>query len=168
MKYNKKILKRPSRTKDYKILKNEDFKTEKEVVNYIVDNIEYFCEHALGCDYDKHILEFRFDKNEKLHDNSLRVDIVVIDKQGRHYFIEVKLPRKQREAFRECMTAIGQCLSYHYLARINDYNYEGVYLVTSTHSNLAPLIIRDNNLPITYLYIDKQSIAEAIINNQDI
>jgi hypothetical protein len=155
------IKKRPSRTDDYSILKNNDFNTEKELVNYIVDNIEYFCEYGIGCDYDRHILEFKFDKVEKLHDNGLRVDIVIIDKEGRYYFIEVKSPKKGTDMFRECMTAIGQCLAYHYLARVHGYNYEGVYLVTSGHSNLAPLIIRDSNLPITYLYVDKKSIATA-------
>jgi hypothetical protein len=27
---------------------------------------------------------------------------------------------------------------------------------------LVPLVIRDNELPITYLYVDKKSIAEAL------
>ena len=158
--YNTK--KRPNRTIDYSILTNDDFKSEKELVEHIVSNIEYFCEHALGCDYDRHILEFAFEKIEGLYDNGLRVDIVVIDKNGKHYFIETKRPRKTTDAYRDNMTAIGQCLSYHYLARVYGYDYEGVYLVTSCHSNLVPLVIRDNELPITYLYVDKKSIAEAL------
>lgn len=157
-KYNK----RPNKTTDYKILTNDHFNNEKELVGYIVNNIEYFCDHAIGCDYDRHILEFSFDKKIELFDNSLRVDIVIIDKEGVHYFIEVKKPRKKTDCYREVMTAIGQCLSYHYLARVYNYNYGGVFLVTSGHTGLAPLIIRDNNLPISYIYMDRQTIGRSL------
>lgn len=147
-------------TDNYRILKNKDFKNEKELKEYILENKEFFCSEVLGVTYMDHVVEFPFKPIESLHENTINVDIVFIDTEGLSHFIELKNPLNVHA---DCMMGIGQCLSYYYLARAYNIPLAGVYLVTSKHSNFAPLIIRDNDLPIKYVYIDRKIIAKPQI-----
>lgn len=142
---------------DYTQLKNDNnFKNEKELRDYIILNKETFCREILKVEYKSHILEFKFKPIENLHDNSVFVDIVFIDTNDCAHFIELKCPKF---GYNELMQGLGQCMTYYYLARAHNYNLAEVYLVTSKHNNLIPLVIRDNNLRIRYVYFDKSQHA---------
>lgn len=135
---------------------NSHFTNENDLRNYIIANKESFCEEVLGVTYKRHIEEYRFLPVPSLHSNTVVVDIVIVDSDDRAHLIELKCPRF---GYTECMQGVGQCLSYYYLARIHKIQLADVYLVTSKHSNLVPLIIRDNALNIKYIYYDKEKHA---------
>ena len=148
---------------DFQELINNDFHSERDFSKYIIENKEIFCKDVLGIKYKSHNTEMPFRKISHLHDNEPRVDIVFWDNKGNAYFVELK---GRNNSYLDCMTGIGQCLSYYYLARANDIKVGGVYLVANKHCNLAPLIIRDNNLKIEYVYFSKDKWAKVFNNNE--
>lgn len=149
-----------TKTIDYKRLKNNDFKDEKELRKYILENKEYFCEMILGIKYVRHIEEFTLKAVNSLYDKPLSIDLAFVDENEKVHFVELKNPKS---IFSEMMRGIGQCLAYYYLARIHGYDLADVYMVTSTHCNMVPLIIRDNDLRIKYIYMSKDSFAKPNI-----
>lgn len=154
-KYDKKIVE-SKLTADYKQFKNSDFKNEKELLEYILLNKEVFCEEVLGIKYKNHIVENPFRPIEFLHDNTPNVDLVFIDSEDYIHMIELKCPHN---AYGENLMGLGQCLSYYYLSRVNNLRLADVYLVTTKHNNLIPLVINDNDLKIKYIYFDKSKHA---------
>ncbi len=145
-------------TNDYHILQNRDFPNENALKAYMVKNKEWFCAEVLGVKYKSHEDEFRFPAIQHLCENEPRADIVFTDTNDRLHIVELKCPRN---AYNECMAGVGQRLSYYYLARVFGFNLGGIYLITSKHNNLVPLVIRDNNLKIKYIYFTKTVIAKV-------
>lgn len=146
-KYNKKI-----ETMDYKQFKNDDFKNEKELLEYILLNKEVFCREVLGVEYKNHITEYPFKPIDLLYDNTTNADLIFIDSEDYVHIIELKCPRN---AYGENLMGLGQCLSYYYLARLHNFRLADVYLITTKHNNLIPIVIKDNALKIKYIYFDK-------------
>lgn len=140
------------KTSDYMQFKNNDFKDEKELLEYILLNKEDFCKDVLGVIYKNHATEFAFKPIKYLHDNAPIADLIFIDTNDFIHVIELKHPRN---AYGENMMGLGQCLAYYYLARMNGFKLADVYLITTKHNNMIPLVIRDNNLKIKYIYFDK-------------
>ena len=151
-KYNKTTIETDSQS----LINNGDFKSEKELKEYIILNKEVFCREVLGFEYKDHIVEFVLPKVKDLFTNEPHVDIVFIDKYDKCYFIELKNPKF---AYNELCAGLGQCLTYRYLARANNLNYEGCFLITTKHANIMPVIIRDSNLDVNYIYFDKSKHA---------
>lgn len=137
---------------DIKELKNKDFKSEKELKDYIILNKEAFCREVLGIEYKDHRVEYKMPQIKYLYTNEPVVDIVFIDQNDLCYFVELKNPK---HAYNELCAGLTQSLAYRYLAGVTDMNYGGSFLVTTKHSGIIPLIIRDNNIDITYIYFDK-------------
>ena len=133
------------------LLNDNDFKSEKELKDYIILNKEVFCSEVLGIEYKDHIVELKLPKIDHLFTNEPHVDIVFIDQNDKCYFVELKNPKF---AYNELCAGLSQCLAYRYLARAHKMNYEGTFLVTTKHANIIPIIIRDNNLDVTYIYFD--------------
>lgn len=146
-----------TQTIDYSVLKNQDFKDERELRDYILQNKEYFCKEALGVEYKSHIVECALKPIPHLFDNTIIVDLIFIDTEDKAHFIELKNPRNK---YGECLQGLGQCLAYYYAARVYRYDIADVYLVTTGHSNLIPAVIRDNNLKVKYIYFSKGVIAK--------
>lgn len=138
------------------LINDNDFNSEKELKDFIILNKEVFCKEVLGIDYKDHMTEFKLPKIEHLFTNEPHVDIIFIDQNDKCYFVELKNPKF---AYNELCAGLSQCLAYRYLARANNFNYSGCFLVTTKHSNIIPIIIRDNNLDITYIYFDRNKHA---------
>lgn len=144
-------------TTDYSLFINNDFKNEKELKEYIISNIDDFCNDVLKIQYKSHDIEFPIKPILKtLHDNTLFIDLLITDTNNYIHLIELKCPKN---AYLECMMGLGQCLSYYYLSRCYNFKLGGVYLISAKHCNLIPLVIRDNNLKIKYIYYSKNNYA---------
>lgn len=150
---------------DYKKLKSNDFLDEKDLKDYILLNKEIFCRDILKVEYKAHIEEFPLRPVSHLFDQPLYVDIVFIDTENYAHFIELKCPKS---AFSELMRGVGQCLSYHLMARVRNIRLADVYLVSAVHCNMVPLIIRDNNLDIKYVYFDKTKHCVPLIGGMEL
>lgn len=133
---------------------NHDFESERELKEYILLNKELFCREVLGFEYKHHFEEFALPKCE--FTNEPRVDLVFVSQDDNFYYVELKNPQN---AYRDLCSGLSQCLAYRYLAKYNNLKYNGVYLVTTQHSQIIPLIIKDNNLDIKYIYFDRSKHA---------
>jgi len=141
-------------TDQYESFVNNDFENEKDLMEFIILNKELFCRNVLGFEYKSYETECAFKKIDHLHKNEPRVDIIFWDINNYVHLVELKSPRNE---YGECMQGVGQCLAYYYLARVNGFNLGDVYLVTTKHCNLVPLIIRDARLNLKYIYFSKRN-----------
>lgn len=140
-------------TEDYKLLKNNnDFENERELLEYIVDNIKQFSKDILKAEYKSHIVELCIKPLDYYFDNTISIDLAIEDTKGMYHLLELKVPKN---AFGENLRGIGQCLSYRFAANVYNLNVADVYLITTKHSNIVSHVIRENNLNIKYVYFDK-------------
>lgn len=134
------------------VLKNEDFKKEKDIERFIVDNIELFVSSIL----DDELISFEVDKPiSKLRHFSprgRRVDLYIVAKK-KTYIVELKNPSSGTEN----RAAIGQILDYgrEFLDSEKD-----LVIVTTNFDIHTAKTIRFYNLPIRYIYIEKKRFLE--------
>ena len=98
------------------------------------------------------MVEYKLPRIDQLYSNTPIVDLIFIDTNGFVHIIELKCPK---DSFGENLRGLGQCLTYQYIAGILNLNLASIYLITTNHCNLIPLIIRDNKLEVKYIYFDK-------------
>jgi hypothetical protein len=142
---------------DYKVLKNNDFSSAQELKDYTLLNKEVFCREVLGFEYKSHVENHIFETIPHLFDEGIEVGLIFTDQEDQAHIVELKAPAN---TYLEGMQGIGQCLTYFYLARVQELNLVDVCLVTTKHCNLVPLVIRDGNLPVRYIYFSKENWAE--------
>jgi hypothetical protein len=135
-------------------IKTDDFKKEKDLIEYIVLNIDKFCQDILD---DKLIsFEKEYPLTPQLNKGRRKMaDLYIVCENGR-YLIEGKNPFYKAEN----RYAIGQLLDYgrEYI----DSKKGEVYLVliTTRYDLCTAKTIKYYNLPIKYVYIDKKRILE--------
>jgi hypothetical protein len=124
----------------------QDFKTEKDLCNYIENNIELFCIDVLNDIYISHSREFSINKKMRYNDNK-KIDFF-IKCANKTYAIEVKNPTYKSELY----AGIGQLLTYTVLFEINQIKVDRYILLTTKYDEIASKTIKKYNLPID-LYI---------------
>lgn len=137
--------------RDHK-LKNNDFKSEKELSDYIDFNIQDFCIDILEDTYVDHCMEMPLYKQMRRGPRGRRVDIYIECKKHK-YVIELKNPK----SLSEMRSAIGQLLDYG--RELPDCK---MILVATKHDINTSKTIKHYNLPITYYYMSKSCTMEYI------
>lgn len=143
-----------------RLCNDEHFSSQDDMRDYIINNKEAFCSEVLGVEYKDHTIDFRFPIITYLHNANTVVPLVFTDQNNQLHFIDLKNPKNKLQELGHGLT---RCMSYYYLARVRGYNLADVYLVTSKHSNIIPLIIRDSQVNVNYIYFDKEKWAIANI-----
>lgn len=133
------------------LLKDDTFNKEKELEEYIVDNIDCFVKDIL----EDELVSFEVNKHidvQHFSPRGRRIDLVVVCTR-KTYLIELKNPSSGTEN----RSAIGQILDYgrEYL----DPKKELVILTTKFDINTSRTI-KHYGLPIRYIYIDRNRIME--------
>jgi len=134
-------------------LDSKDFDREKDLEEYIVNNMEK-CVHDL---FDDELVSFEVDKlidRQRFGPRGRRVDLVIRGKK-KVYLVELKNPSSGTE--NRC--AIGQILDYG--REFLDPKKELVIITTKFDMNTAETI-RFYNLPIRYIYLEKNRFLESI------
>lgn len=138
-------------------LKSDCFKMEKELLNYIVSNIEVFTRDILNDDLISFETEYpiEVDKVRGFGPRGRRVDIFLIGKKKK-YIIELKCPTNNAEN----RMAIGQILDYgrEFLDSENE-----LVLITTKFDINTSLTINHYNLPIRYIFMNDSFSLEHII-----
>jgi len=135
-------------------IKTDDFKQEKGLIEYIVLNIEKFCQDTLNDELISFETEYKFDKS-LYGNNGKRVDLFVICLK-RKYLIEAKVPSCQCEN----RYAIGQLLDYGREYLDSKKEMPGLIIITTNYDMSTAKTIQCFNLPIRYIYFDKKRTLE--------
>ena len=130
---------------------NADFKSEKELADFIELNIKDFCGDFLEAQYISHKREYQLIKTSraKLKGNR-RIDFLINTDVG-VIVIECKHPT----FISELTSAIGQCLAYKSLISNSGLKVIRVIMVSSKIDNIVPQVIADYKLPIEFVVMDK-------------
>lgn len=134
------------------------FKNEKEMCNYIADNIDKFCKDVLNVEYEECLREWYFTPvgARRLSGNKPHIDIAVKCKDGEYVLIECKNPRHD---YKENINAIGQLLDYIRIAEDNGYKIKDSWICTSKHKIGLTYTIKKFNLPINICVLNKNNNA---------
>lgn len=129
----------------------KDFKNEKAVEEYILNNVKSFCEDILEDKYISAHSQYSYGKTRKY--GAKRVDIY-LECEKNDYLIEIKNPTN----ISENISAVGQLLGYGVLHE--DYKptrKKGLKLliVSTKEDDLIVKTIKKYKLPITFMVISK-------------
>ena len=131
-------------------LKTKDFRKEEELLDYIILNIDKFCQDILKDKLISFEAEYPFRKQVKLSPRDKRVDLLIVCR-NKDYIVELKNPRYLMEN-RE---AIGQLLDYGREYLDSKKEMPELILITSRYDISTIKTIKHYNLPIRYIYLDK-------------
>ena len=131
------------------------FKNEKELCNYIENNIDNFC-NELGIDYKSHTRECRMRKFRAFGASMPRIDFLINENDGGIILLEVKNPSQTQSEITRC---VAQMLDYYITAeecghKIN----KAIILTTKVNDNFMKIINRFN-LPVELVLFSKGCLA---------
>lgn len=130
---------------------SKDFQSERELCDYVEDNIILFVKDILGLEYEKHAREFPLATTKKRYRGSKRIDFYIITKCGQRIGVECKDPRNGNEL----AAAVGQCLSYITLFELNEKPIDRMVILSTKIDSCLPLILNKFNLPLDFICMDK-------------
>lgn len=133
------------------LFNKKEFKTEKDLCDYLELNIKVFCK-SIGIDYCSHQRESYIKDRVCFGKNTPRVDFFIKEKNGGYVILEIKNPKNLNA---EGNQAISQVLSYIMIAekakkKIN----KTIILTTNLSKNMMQIITRFN-LPIEVVLFSK-------------
>lgn len=133
-------------------IKNKSFEKEKDLVQYIVNNIDSFAKDLLDDTVIAYEVDKPLSKRYGLSPSVRRVDLFIIGKKKK-YIIEAKNPSSATEN----RGAIGQVLDY---GREFPDSEKELIIITSLFDIETARTIAYYNLPIRYIYLSKGSTLE--------
>ena len=138
-------------TSEYEMI-NKDFQKEKHLQEYIIDNIDLFCEEILNDKLISFEAEYSLrNKNRKYKRGKDRIDLFVRCEKN-NYLIELKNPTYKYENSH----AIGQLFNYGAI-----FNKPCQLILVSTRYDFDTVnSIVKYNLPIRFIYISKSKVME--------
>ena len=134
------------------VLRNDDFKNEKDLQNFIINNIEVFCKDLLGDTYVSHECQININSKRCGRLKGVKLVDLLVECKNKKYIIELKHPRYVSET----RNGICQLLDY-------SLHTEGeLVLVTTKFDEHVTRIISEYNLPIRFFYINKKQMLEFL------
>lgn len=130
-------------------LKNNDFKSERHLSDYIETNIELFCSEICNDVYIDHTA------NKPFEHKGRRIDLF-IECEKSLFVIELKNPRHMNEN----VGSIGQILDYG--RRIKEFKKVELIVITTKFCVDTAKTIKHYHLPIRYIYFSKSQSYEYI------
>ena len=128
---------------------DKDFASEKEMCDYLEQNIDKFCVDILGLEYKSHKREYRISGRGS---RAKKIDFFIQTMCGQNIAVEAKNPTF---AGYELASAIGQVLGYICLFESVEQKVDRVVLLSSKIDWVIPATIARFNLPIHFVALDK-------------
>lgn len=137
------------------IFNKKTYKTEKELKDYIENNIDICIKDLENEEVLLYKREYNFSKifNDK---QKSRVDFYVKTKTNKGIIIECKNPTN---IYPELVTSISQLLAYNINAQKKGFVINSLWIITTVYDNIIFEIIDKYNLPINICAINKNKIA---------
>ena len=133
-------------------LSNKDFKSEKDLGNFIAYHVQNFTEDILCDSVIESFREYKIEDNVRFGNSGLRIDLLITGAK-RNYIIEFKKPHYNSENRK----AIGQVLNY---GRLLQKMKPVLCIITTSFDIDTAETIGYYNLPIRYFYINEDQILE--------
>lgn len=133
---------------------NQDFKNEKDMVDYILLNLKTFLAEDFGVEPDGVKREMPIDGDLRKGSSGVRADLFVRTKCGQNLIFEFKNPQT-RNPYSELSRALGQCLMYHTEFSKLFNKPPRIILVSNRFSKEAFELISNFNLPIELICLNK-------------
>lgn len=143
---------------DFKHPVIEEFKSEKEMCDYIDFYAKEFAEDILGIEYGSHKREYYLGKNLRYEKNKgtlPHADFLFVSSTNEAILIECKFPYCP---FAQLNAAIGQVLAYFCLARKNGVKISRICVVTTKSHDMLHEIIKEFHFPIEVCIINKSQV----------
>lgn len=139
------------------------FKNEREMCDFIEQNIKLFCKELFDDEYIKHKREYSFENGwwsrkgsvVKEGKHNTRIDFMVTCKR-KNYAVEVKNPKQK---YTELSRSIGQLMMYQMVMEWKGIDAE-IVLVSSSHVSVITQMIHRYNLGYRYFVFNKDYSAE--------
>jgi hypothetical protein len=139
------------------------FAIEKDMCDYIENNISVFCEEIIGDEYESHIREYQLALMGKLSkgtapkkgDNNPRIDFLIFCKHG-VYAVECKNPK---QTFTELSRSIGQLVMYDVIFKEKGIN-PNIILVSSKYDPIISKCLKSIGKEYRFVLFNKQYSAE--------
>ena len=141
-----------------------DFKSEKELCDFIEDNVQLFCLQILNREYSKHTREFYLTYFKAFGANKPRVDFFIKTKEHENFIIEVKNPKN---TYGELINSVSQVLSYLIIAEENKVVIHRAMIVCSRYDVRLIKIIKKFKLPIDVCVLQKRCSMTYFFNQND-
>ncbi len=138
------------------IFNEKTFNTEKEMCNYIEENIEIFCKDTLEINYISHERESYLARGRKFSGNKPHVDFLIKSNNEDYVIVECKNPRY---VYRENIGALSQILDYIRIAENNGYKIKEAWICTSRIKRELCEVIDRFKLPINICVLNKKNNA---------
>lgn len=138
---------------DTSVLKSNEFRTEKELQDFLLLNINCFIKNQFDDDVIEYFKEYDFTNRMEFGPRNNRIDLYVKCAKF-DYLIELKNPTNKNEN----ISAIGQLLNYcRMLSEYNQLSYskKRMILITTLFDLQTAKTIEFFNLPIEYIYFTK-------------
>jgi hypothetical protein len=146
---------------DFKEYQSEDFRTEKELCDYINSHIKEFCTDVLEIEYIDHEREYCISHDRRINQNhKARVDFKFTTPFGDVY-VECKKPS---HLYSESNQSISQILAYSCIADFYKRDVSRLVLVTTRYSAILGAVIRKYNLPIEVYVFSKNKVLKMLPN----
>lgn len=143
---------------DFKQPAIEDFKSEKEMCDYIDFYAKEFAEDVLGIEYGSHKREYylgnplRFEKNKGTLPHT---DFIFISRSNEAILVECKFPLSP---FAQLNAAIGQVLAYFCIARRNGVKISRICVVSTKSHDMLQELIKEFSFPIEVYILNKSQV----------
>lgn len=129
-----------------------DFKSEKELCDFLESHIRDFCIDFLEVEYISHKREYMIHKTSRSRGRGVRrLDFLVNVKPDNFIVIECKHPI----TVCEISHSLGQCLTYKSLLKNTKIDVSRTILISTKIDDVTPQVITDYNLPVEFMVMDK-------------
>ncbi len=135
-----------------------DFKNEKDLCDYLEKNIKIFSKTWLNCEVKEYKREWEMSIYRRFSARLPRIDFMIMSKDGKRIGIECK--NNKNVSFSDISRSIGQLLAYSVLADNAGVSFDELIIVSSKIHYCVHDVIKKYNLPIRFLVISKEYVAE--------
>lgn len=130
----------------------KEFKSERELCDFLENHIRDFCSDFLEVEYKSHVREKKlFNIQRNRVKGNRRIDFYIETVCGKVIIIECKHPI----TLCELSPAVGQCLSYACLLANKGVKTDRVILLSTKIDQVVTQVITDYSLPIEYMVMDR-------------
>lgn len=139
-----------------------NFKSEKELCDFIDDHAEDFAKDILNIEYKSHKREFYLGQRINVSlgfGNMPHIDFMFEGNSGKVILVECKNPSN---VYAELSNAIGQILSYYCTAKENGIEVDRMCIVTGRYNDKIRKVINQFNLPIEVYVMSKQNALKVV------
>jgi len=134
---------------------NNEFKSEKELGDYIELNISLLCEE-IGINYKSHKREAQIRYTPFKRGQNVRIDFLIYDQDGSVVLLEIKKPTRTHK---ETNMGIAQLLDYIFLAEGMNWKIKKTYLLTTQCDENFINVVERFKLPIDLILFSKNRLA---------